>query len=339
MLSIMLRRDAVGGFILGCNFKNGNGNILSISHLLFADDTIIFCEAKEDQLLHLSWIFWSEASSGLKINLDKSELIPMGNVVNLNVLATELGCRTGHLPSTYLGLPLGASHKSVTMWDNIEERMRKRLALWKRSYISKEGKVTLIKGILASLPLYQMSMVRTPVVVAKRLEKLQRNFLWGGRALEKKAHLEKWEVVCSGKGLGSLGLRNLSLMNKALLRKWIWSFTSNMDCTWKRLIAFKYGTDGLSWGSREAQGPFGMGLWKDILKESSKVKENWKFKVRNGTKIHFLTNHRCGPSTLSISFPSLFGIAANKHATMADAWDSSAGPSSWNPTFVKAFND
>ena len=192
MLNIMLRRAAAGGFISGCNFRNGNENIMSISHLLFDDDIIILCVAKKDQLLYLSWILlWFEASSGLKINLDKSELILMGNVVNLNALAVELGCRTGHPPSTYLGLPLGASHKFEVMWDNIEERVRMRLSLWKRNYISKGGKLTLIKSTLASLPLYKMSMVRMPVIVAKSLEKLQRSFLWGGGALEKKDHLVK----------------------------------------------------------------------------------------------------------------------------------------------------
>ena len=54
VLSIMLRRVVTSGFISGCNFRNGNGNILSISHLLFVDDT--FCEVKKDQLLYLSWI-------------------------------------------------------------------------------------------------------------------------------------------------------------------------------------------------------------------------------------------------------------------------------------------
>ena len=183
MLSIMLRRAVAGGYLSGCNFRSSEENDLSISHLLFADNTIIFCEAKEDQLLHLSWILlWFKASSGLKINLDKSELISIGNVVNLNALAVKLGCRTGHLPSTYLGLPLGASHKFVAVWDNVEERMRKRLALWKRNYISKGGRVTLIKSTLASLPLYQMSLIRMSTSVIKRLEKLQRNFLWGGGA-------------------------------------------------------------------------------------------------------------------------------------------------------------
>ena len=80
--------------------------------------------------------------------------------------------------------------------------------------------------------------------------------------------------------------------------------------------------------TREARGPFGMGLWKDILKESGWVKDNWKFRIWNGTRIHFWTDHWCSPSALSISFPSLFGIAANKHATVADVWDSSAGPDS-----------
>ncbi|RVW47602.1 Transposon TX1 uncharacterized 149 kDa protein [Vitis vinifera] len=77
--------------------------------------------------------------SGLSINLNKSELLPVGRVENVEVLASELGCKVGSLPSTYLGLLLGAPHKSVAVWDGVEERMRKRLALWKRQFISKGG--------------------------------------------------------------------------------------------------------------------------------------------------------------------------------------------------------
>ena len=104
-------------------------------------------------------------------------MIPVGRLDNVEVLAAELGCRLGSLSATYLGLPLEAGHKAVTVWDSVEERMRKRLALWKRSYISKGGWITLIKSSLASLPLYHISLLRMPGSMAKRLEKLQRNFL------------------------------------------------------------------------------------------------------------------------------------------------------------------
>ena len=55
---------------------------------------------------------WFEALSGLKINLNKSEILPVGPVDEVSDLAVELGCGIGSLPSSYLGLPLGASHKA-----------------------------------------------------------------------------------------------------------------------------------------------------------------------------------------------------------------------------------
>ena len=78
------------------------------------NDTLIFCEANKDQLKYLSWILmWFEALSGLKINLNKSEIIPICLVDNAEELANELGCKTGSFPTSYLGLPLGAKHKAV----------------------------------------------------------------------------------------------------------------------------------------------------------------------------------------------------------------------------------
>ncbi|RVW76760.1 hypothetical protein CK203_050518 [Vitis vinifera] len=70
----------------------------------------------------------------------------MGCVENVEALATKLGCKVGSLPSSYLGLPLGASFKFVAAWDGVEKRFRKRLAMWKIQYISKEGRLTLIQN-------------------------------------------------------------------------------------------------------------------------------------------------------------------------------------------------
>ena len=195
---------------------------LNISHLLFTDDTIILCEARKENLTFLSWILaWFEATSGLRINLAKTELIPIEEVEEIDEMTVELGCRVGSLPTVYLGLPLGAYHKAPSMWDGVEERMRRRLALWKRQYISKGGRITLIKSTLASMPIYQLSLFRMPKIVTKRLEKLQRDFLWEGGSLERNVHLINWEEVCAQKEKGGLGLRKIILLNKALLGKWI----------------------------------------------------------------------------------------------------------------------
>ena len=81
---------------------------MQLTHLLFADDTLVFCSDSRGRLAYLSWILlWFEAISGLKINLDKSSILPIGDVENLEALAAKLRCRIGTVPSTYLGLPLG----------------------------------------------------------------------------------------------------------------------------------------------------------------------------------------------------------------------------------------
>ena len=136
-LSCLINRAVEGNYLVGSRIAVGRGENLSISHLFYADNTILFCKADSDQLKFMSWILmWFEAMSGLKINLNKSKIIPIGPVTKAVELASELGCKIGSFPTSYLGLPLGAKHKNLGVWDSIEERFRKRLASWKVQYIS-----------------------------------------------------------------------------------------------------------------------------------------------------------------------------------------------------------
>ena len=70
-------------------------------------------------------------------------MIPVGRVHNIEGLALELGCKVGGIPC-YLGMPLRATFNSLAVWDGVEERFCRRLAMWKRHYISKGGRLTLI---------------------------------------------------------------------------------------------------------------------------------------------------------------------------------------------------
>ena len=101
-------------------------------------------------------------------------------------------------------------HISIEVWDGVEERFRKRLALWKKRYISKGGRLTLIRSTLSNMPIYIMSLFRLPRGAKSRLEKIQRDFLWGGGKLEKKIHLVNWDNVSLNKEKGWLRIRSLS---------------------------------------------------------------------------------------------------------------------------------
>ena len=66
-LSCLIKRAVNGGFLKGCQVRGKGGEGVNISHLLFVDDTLVFCEASEEQITHLSWLLiWFKAISGLK---------------------------------------------------------------------------------------------------------------------------------------------------------------------------------------------------------------------------------------------------------------------------------
>ena len=118
-----------------------------------------------------------------------------------------LGCRQSSLPLKYLSLLLGATHKEETIWNLVLEKMERGLARWKRIYLSKGGKVTLI-STLSNLPTYVLSLFPVPVKVANHMEKLQRDFLWSGIDAPK-ISLVEWAKVCMSIQNGGLGIRRL----------------------------------------------------------------------------------------------------------------------------------
>ena len=219
-LSRMLKRAVDMGYISSFMVGKHNGIELMISHLLFADDTLILCGVDSQQIRHLRGVFiWFQAISGLKINLSKSKLVPVGQVPNVTELAGVLGCKVSELPLSYLGLPLGATFKKKAIWNGMAEKMERLLAGWKRLYQSKGGRLTLLKSTLANLPTYFLSLFPIPMSIAHRIKKLQRDFLWGGLSNEHKYHLVNWQQICSPIQSGGLGIRNVAVFNKALLGK------------------------------------------------------------------------------------------------------------------------
>ena len=144
----------------------------------------------------------------------------------------------------YLGLPLRDHHNSLAVWDNIEERFQKKISLWKRQYILKGGRLTLLRSNLSSLRIYYMSLFCLLRRVKLRIKHIQRDFLWGRCPLDNKLHLMEWATICydkkGGGGGGGLGVRGLYNLNKAILSKWLWRFANERDFFWRKVISSKF---------------------------------------------------------------------------------------------------
>ena len=172
VLSRLLKRTEEGDFLRGFQASPNARGGFHISHLLFADNTILFCDASREQLLYIRMVLiFFEYITGLKVNVGKSEIVPVGEVGNLDALAHILCCKVGFLPMSYLGMPLGAHFKNALIWNPILKRVEKKLAGWKRLYLSKGGRLTLLKSTLLSLPTYYLSLFTIPQHIADRLER------------------------------------------------------------------------------------------------------------------------------------------------------------------------
>ncbi|KAH0765964.1 hypothetical protein KY285_001835 [Solanum tuberosum] len=207
----MMRRAIQHKRINGFQIGGVRGQYKEICHLLYADDTVIFCEPTEEQISHIRLLLlFFESTSGLKVNWRKSNLFPIKEVLNIQSLADILGCKVEHLPTVYLGIPLGYQHEEIVIWDGIIEKAEKRLGIiekaekrltrWKTQYLSIGGRLTLIKSVLDSLPTYVMSLFPLPKKVLKKLDKLRRNFLWHGCKENNGYNLVKWDTTLNNSG-------------------------------------------------------------------------------------------------------------------------------------------
>ncbi|KAL5700142.1 amidase [Ranunculus cassubicifolius] len=209
VLSMVTSLLEAQGELDGFKVSNAEGGV-SVSHLQFADDTMFFLSASEEKARVLRGVLlWFEVASGLKINMAKSKVYSVGASEGvINEVASILGCGVEEFPSTYLGLPLGAKSRSINIWGKVIERVEKRLGRWKTKYLTKGGRLTLLKATLSQIPIYFLSLFPIPKSVLSLLEAMFRSFLWGDSEEKKKIHWVRWERLSLPKEMGGLDVKD-----------------------------------------------------------------------------------------------------------------------------------
>ncbi|GKB79722.1 transposon TX1 uncharacterized [Tanacetum coccineum] len=142
----------------------GENNVL-VSHLQYVDDIIFFGEWNKENAKALMCILKCfEEVSGLRDNYNTRKLYSINvNDREMAYMERWMGCDIGEFPFTYLGLPTGENMKRINAWNLVEEKFKKILGEWKARMMSFGGRLTLVKSVFGSLPLYYFSMFRVPL--------------------------------------------------------------------------------------------------------------------------------------------------------------------------------
>ncbi|GJX85559.1 hypothetical protein Tco_0336333 [Tanacetum coccineum] len=144
--------------------------------------------------------------SGLSINLKKSHLLGVGiRSEDVNAAALYFGCSTMKTPFKYLGVMVGGNSSTLQAWDDTIGKLKARLSNWKLKTLSVGGRLTLLKSVLGSTPIYNMSIYKVPKSVLQTMESIRRNFFNGVQCDERKIVWIKWAKVLASKKYGGLG--------------------------------------------------------------------------------------------------------------------------------------
>ncbi|XP_050207714.1 uncharacterized protein LOC126657122 [Mercurialis annua] len=257
-----------------------------ISHLLFADDSVLFIKASSREGRALKEIITSyEEASGQVVNIDKSEMFFSTGVAqnHRTELAEMLGFRVVDYFKKYLGMPTLVGRSKKPIFAFLKERLHKRVLGWKEKFLSKAGREVLIKSIAQSIPTYVMSCFALPVTFCNEMRSIISKFWWSGTDDKNKISWVSWQSICKPKSEGGLGFRNLHAFNLAMLAKQAWKLAQDPHSLCARVLKAKYfqHTDFLQAGARRGSSF----LWQSIMEGKRVLDTGVAWRIGNGEKV------------------------------------------------------
>lgn len=150
-----------------------------VTHLLFADDSVVFLEASHGNLQALRTILQDyEVASGQKVNLQKSSIFFRKDCMEevKDALKGVIGIQSEALSERYLGLPTAVGRSKDGTFKHVRECSSGKVVGWKGQGLSKAVKEVLIKSVLQSTPTYTMSCFHLTKKMCQNLSSISLNF-------------------------------------------------------------------------------------------------------------------------------------------------------------------
>ncbi|CAN1820450.1 LINE-1 retrotransposable element ORF2 protein [Linum perenne] len=239
-LSILINKKGESGAIKGVKL---NPRCPTLTHVLFADDTILFGEASVTEAMAFKKTMELYGQmTGQKVNHQKSSI--MFSRKTPDALQTRIRSILGFHDITpfgkYLGVPSEWGRSKKEVFEFLLTRMRNLGESWKSLMLSPGGKEVLLKAVYQSIPTYIMSCFLLPKTITNKMDSLLRAFFWGGSMTKRSIHWSSKEKLTRAKGVGGLGFKDFRTFNMALLAKQGWRLLTNGDLLWARLLKALY---------------------------------------------------------------------------------------------------
>ncbi|KAL2532533.1 RNA-directed DNA polymerase reverse transcriptase [Abeliophyllum distichum] len=129
--------------------------------------------------------------------------------------------------------------RKTFLYDDLLQKVKNRISRWAFRLLSSGGRITLLRSVLSSLPLYLLQIMQPPETVLKKLESTFARFLWDSKDQAHRMHWRRWKDICLPTDKGGLGFRRLEDVVQAFSLKLWWLFRSQHSL-WAQFLLGKY---------------------------------------------------------------------------------------------------
>lgn len=204
-----------------------------ISHLMFADDVMVFFDGMSKSLHGITECLDDFASwSGLHMNNTKTELFTAGLDQSESAAIASYGFPYGQFPIRYFGLPLMSRKLKISEYSPLMIKTSNRLQSWSAKLLSFAGRLQLLRTVIFGIVTFWISAFILPKGCIKSIDALCSRFLWSGNIDKRGLAKIAWRTVCLPTEEGGLGLRSLLVWNQVLCLKFIWLLLSKTPSLW-----------------------------------------------------------------------------------------------------------
>ncbi|KAL0442042.1 UNVERIFIED_CONTAM: hypothetical protein Sradi_0143100 [Sesamum radiatum] len=182
-----------------------------VSHLLLANDTLIFCQAVQEAGLRIKAILnILEEASEFKMNMSKSAIVFSRNtplLIRMKVVAS-LGVPVVDKHDKYFGLPSVVGQSKWPVFDSIKDQIWRKMQSWSANKLSEASHAVMVKSVLQAIPIYSTSCFKLPKTFPKEVKDLLAVVFWKKevgimlvQAMGKGSISYEWRLILAAKPL------------------------------------------------------------------------------------------------------------------------------------------